>query len=442
MRAFPLVTTLFIKDLASGLAIDEISSDALVPTFTLANNITIPLIGLGSASGVGYLHVDSAIKAGYRFIDTAQSASWGYKENEVGNAVFDAKLRWEDWKTGEADDYVFVQTKIHPQDLGYKSTKEAIARSLSTLRVSSLDSVLLHKPRCWEGVCDHEPEGTWEDSWKALEEAYDDGIVRSVGICDVDDSLLDRLLTKRIKPTIIQNWFDPYHQDKKLRERIAAINTQQEENGQVKGKILYQAYSTLGTQWKMRGYVENPVFDNYILKNIAKKHGVSVPQVLINWATQQGVMVLPASTQISHQEANLNSFAFVLSHEDIDAINSLDGHPPGKRGQRSFHNGNEQGLDPSTIDPNKVDVHFINEINTRVKVYWVQKEGENQEKHILMGEMTRLSDKVNLDSFHGHEFVFKDGTEAGDGRLLHRVSVDRNEGRRQYFKITDMSGEL
>eukprot|EP00804_Cyclotella_cryptica_P023775 CCRYP_011159-RA/>CCRYP_011159-RA protein AED:0.34 eAED:0.34 QI:0/-1/0/1/-1/1/1/0/192 len=192
----------------------------------------------------------------------------------------------------------------------------------------------------------------------------------------------------------------------------------------------------------MKGYAENPVFDNYLLKNIAKKHGVSVPQVLINWATQQGVMVLPASTKISHQEDNFNSFAFVLTQEDIDAIDSLDGHPPGKRGQRSFHNGNEQGLDSSTVDPNKVEVHFINENNKPVQVYWVQKEGSNKEKHILMGEMTKLADKVTLDSFHGHEFVFKDSSASGDGRLLHRVSVDRDEGRRQYFKITDLNGEL
>ncbi|KAL3791810.1 hypothetical protein HJC23_002441 [Cyclotella cryptica] len=373
MRTCPLVTTLLIKQLASGIAIDESSPAALVPTFTLANNITIPLIGLGSASGVGYLHVDSAIKAGYRFIDTAQSASWGYKEHEVGNAVFDAKRRWEDWKNGDADDYV-----------------------------------------CWEGVCDHEPEGTWEDSWKALEEAYDDGIVRSIGICDVDDYLLDRLLTKRIKPTIIQNWLDPYHQDKKLRERIADINMQHEEKGLLEGKFYIKPTAPLEL----------------------------IPQVLINWATQQGVMVLPASTKISHQEDNFNSFAFVLTQEDIDAIDSLDGHPPGKRGQRSFHNGNEQGLDSSTVDPNKVEVHFINENNKPVQVYWVQKEGSNKEKHILMGEMTKLADKVTLDSFHGHEFVFKDSSASGDGRLLHRVSVDRDEGRRQYFKITDLNGEL
>ncbi len=95
---------------------------------------------------------------------------------------------------------MFVQTKIHPQDLGYHATKSKIEQSLQYLHVTSLDSVLLHKPRCWEGICAYEPEGTWEDSWGALEEAYNAGIVRPIGICDVDNHLLDSVLTKRIKP--------------------------------------------------------------------------------------------------------------------------------------------------------------------------------------------------------------------------------------------------
>jgi 2,5-diketo-D-gluconate reductase A len=268
-----------------------------------------------------------------RFVDTAQSASWGYKESEVGNAVFDVKQRWEDWKSGETDEYMFVQTKIHSQDLGYHATKSKIEQSLQNLCVTSLDSVLLHKPRCWERICAYEAEGTWEDSWRAFEEAYayDAGIVRSIGICDVDNHLFDRLLTKRIKPTIIRNWFDPFNQDTQLRKKIAAINKQQEETGLLENKILNQGYSTLSTQWKMRGYVTNPVLDNYVSKNISKKHGVSIPhQVLINWATRQGVMVLPASTDSTHQESNLNSFNFVLTDEEMKDIKQLDGHPPGK----------------------------------------------------------------------------------------------------------------
>jgi diketogulonate reductase-like aldo/keto reductase len=435
MLAFPLIALVLLKQLALGMADEAL---APVPRFTLSNNITIPLVGLGSASGVGYLHVSSAIKAGYRFIDTAQSSSWGYKENEVGNAVADAKMRYEDMKNGDANEYVFVQTKIHPQDLGYKATKAAIELSLSRMRVTSLDSVLLHKPRCWEGVCAKQPEGTWEDSWKALEEAYDAGLVRSIGICDVDNHLLDRLLSKRIKPTIIQNWFDPFNQDKKLRERIASINRQQEEKGLVEGKILYQGYSTMGTQWKMRGYETSPIFDNYVLKNIAKKYNVTIPQILINWATRQGVMVLPASTNSTHQAANLNSFNFALTDYEMEDINALDGHPPGKRKQRSFDNNNEEGV-PKDTDPNKVSVFFINQVgNSNVNVYWVEKGGTNPDKHHLMGEMKRFREQVSLDSFHGHEFVFKDA----EGKLIHKVSIDRDEGKRQYFEITDKSGEL
>ncbi|EED95298.1 hypothetical protein THAPSDRAFT_261394, partial [Thalassiosira pseudonana CCMP1335] len=260
------------------------------PTFTLSNNITIPLIGLGSASGVRYSNVQSAIDVGYKFVDTAQSSSWGYHEAEVGKAIKDAKRRWEDWHSGESNGYVFVQTKIHPQDLGYGATKKAIQLSLERMEVTSLDSVLIHKPRY---------------SWVALEEAVHDGTVRSIGICDVDNSLLDQLLTKRIGPTIIQNWFDPFHQDKELR-------------------LLYQAYSTLGTQWMMRGYTNNPVLNNPILKSLAKKYSVSVPQVVIQWATRQGVMVLPASRNRSHQESNLDISGFRLSDAEMQSIDALD----------------------------------------------------------------------------------------------------------------------
>ena len=220
---------------SSSTAETDNNAGSMIPTFTLSNNITIPLVGLGSASGVTYAHVKSAIEAGYRFVDTAQSHSWGYREEDVGRAVYDAKRRYEDWTGGTTDDYVFVQTKIHPQDLGYQSTKSAIQLSFKRLQVTSLDSILLHKPRCWEGVCSREPEGTWHDSWVALEEAVDSGIVRSIGICDVDNQLLDQLLQKRIAPTIIQNWFDPFHQDKALRQRIDVHNQQNPNN-----KILYQ----------------------------------------------------------------------------------------------------------------------------------------------------------------------------------------------------------
>jgi diketogulonate reductase-like aldo/keto reductase len=67
-------------------------------------------------------------------------------------------------------------------------------------------------------------------------------------------------------------------------------------------------------------HATNSKIEQHVLKNIAKKHGVSRPQVLINWATRQGVMVLPASNDSTPQESNLNSFNFVLSHKEMEDI--------------------------------------------------------------------------------------------------------------------------
>ena len=283
------------------------NSEGEVSQFQLHNGVRVPLVGLGCASGVREQHVRSALDAGYRFFDTAQSYSWGYHEDEVGAAV--AAYKSSVLSAGDADDGqitepadVFVQTKIHPENLGYDATRLAVHVSLKRLKTDRIDSVLIHKPRCWEGACSKEPEGTWQDSWRALEEFVDAGIVGAIGICDVDDRLLDELLQQRIKPHIIQNWMDPLHQYKGIRQRC-------KEEG-----ILFQAYSSLGSQWvHHRGHSTNPVLTNPTLEGIAKKYDVSVAQVIINWATRHGVSVLPASTNAQRQKDNLNSFGFQLS---------------------------------------------------------------------------------------------------------------------------------
>jgi len=388
-----------------------------MPKFTLANNITVPMIGLGGCSGVRYKDFKSAIDIGYQFIDTAQSHSWGYHEEEVGQAMQEAKRRYQDNK----NDFVFVQTKIHPQDLGYRSTKKAIQLSLERLQVTSLDSVLIHKPRCWGDICSHEPEGTWEDSWKALEEAVDLGVVRTIGICDVDDQLLDKLLSKRIKPMVIQNWFDPFHQDYALRRRIESINAAQDKLGSVEKKILYQGYSTLGNQWKYQGYQDNPVMTSPWLQAIAKTYDVSVPEVIIQWATRRGVMVLPASRNPTHQLSNLRSYDFTLDEEEMMAIDALDGKPPQQlRKER---------------DTNEVDIQFTNHADGPVDVFWV----DRNEDHIHVGSMQKPGETLSLTSYHGHSFVFK---KIDGGSLLNRHLVDKSLGSKQNHEIEDRSEEL
>jgi diketogulonate reductase-like aldo/keto reductase len=381
------------------------------------------MVGLGSASGVKYSHVISAIEVGYRFVDTAQSKSWGYTEEDVGNALLGTQMRYEDQSNGE---YVFVQTKIHPEDLGYESTKKMIAVSLDRLRVSSLDSILIHKPHCWPGACTREPEGTWHDSWVALMEAYDTGTVRSIGMCDIDEHLLDEMLAKRIGPHIIQNWFDPYHQDKVFRQRIQRHNIEHPQR-----RILYQGYSSLGTQWfHHKGYTENPVLTNPTLISIALNYGVSVPQVVIQWATRSGVMVLPASTSPDHQISNLNSFEFTLSAEEMAAIDDMDGNPPQQKSGRSRES-----------HPDEVSLNFVNRAEGPVHIYWISDENE----HVHVGQIVATGDSLSLTSYHGHAFVFKDqGYGDGEdvsGKLLGRHVVNRSLGSEQNYEIEDSSVE-
>lgn len=379
--------------------------DGEVPQFELHNGVKVALVGLGCASGVREQHVASALDAGYRFFDTAQSYSWGYHEDEVGEAVAAYKSsspRAGDDQTATA--HVFVQTKIHPENLGYDATRLAVQASLKRLKNDYIDSVLIHKPRCWEGACTKEPEGTWQDSWKALEEFVDAGIVGAIGICDVDDRLLDELLQQRIKPHIIQNWMDPFHQYKGIRQRCKAEG------------ILFQAYSSLGSQWvHHRGHSTNPVLTNPTLESIANKYGVSVAQVIINWATRHGVSVLPASTNADRQRDNLNSFGFQLSDEEMMAIDNLDGKAP----------------KPAEKNPNEVSVVFANHGDGVINSFWVS----NSDEEIHVGSISADGGELALTSFHGHRFVFRDE----DGSMKGEHMVHRKNGQEQRHVI---HGEL
>ncbi|CAE7219223.1 yvgN [Symbiodinium sp. CCMP2456] len=278
---------------------------AEIPVVALRNGRRFPLLGLGCASGVRQSHVLSALEIGYRSFDTAQAYQWGYHEEEVGEAVYLSGIPREE---------LFLQSKIHPEDLGYAATKQALAVSLRRLNTTYLDAILLHKPRCWPGACARHPEGTWQESWRALEDVLDDGLVRAIGICDVDEPLLEELLQQRQKPHIIQNWMDPFHQDREVRQRCREAG------------IQYQAYSSLGTQWvHFRGHILNPVFANQVLRTIAEQREGNVAQVVLAWALHHGVAVIPASTSKERQRSNLDSFGLQLSPADVARIDGLDG---------------------------------------------------------------------------------------------------------------------
>eukprot|EP00929_Paragymnodinium_shiwhaense_P016976 TRINITY_DN12579_c0_g1_i5.p1 TRINITY_DN12579_c0_g1~~TRINITY_DN12579_c0_g1_i5.p1 ORF type:complete len:429 (-),score=42.39 TRINITY_DN12579_c0_g1_i5:43-1239(-) len=362
------------------------------PVATLNNGLKLPMVGLGCASGVGKPHVASALKAGYRHFDTAQAYVWGYKEDEVGDAL---------QESGVAREELLLQSKIHPEDLGYESTKKAVLVSLKRLRVDTLDSMLIHKPRCWPGACSREPEGTWQDSWRALEELYDAGKVRAIGICDVDDVLLDQLIQQRIKPHIIQNWMDPFHQDGHIRDRC------------IKEGIQYQGYSTLGSQWiHFRGHRENPVIGHPVLQRIAEAHNAQVAQVVLNWATRRGVAVVPASRDAERQRSNLDSFGFDLTTEEMSAVDALDGTLEESR-------------------PKHVSIVFENPGPHTLKSYWV---GDAPHGEVLTGEIPS-GGSISMTSYDGHRFIFKHGdTLVGS----HQISTRSGMQQRHAIEWTEL----
>jgi len=274
----------------------------------LSNGVRMPLVGYGCAGRIGRKPLGEALELGYALFDTSQASEW-YLEEELGVALAMSSVNRS---------AVFLTSKLHPRDLGEQSTLRAFPASLRNLQSSTIDAFLLHYPRCFGDLCGgREPEGTWRESWRALESLYEQGQVRALGVSNFSPDELQQLLGfARTPPHIVQSWMDPLHQERPLREVCRAHG------------ILFQAYSTLGTQWAGRGVRVNPVLRHPVLGAVAAEVGRSTAQVALRWALQHGVAVIPRSTKRRHMAEGLDLFAFDLSAAQMASIDSLDGTDP------------------------------------------------------------------------------------------------------------------
>lgn len=281
---------------------------AINTTATLSSGALMPMVGFGCAGQLGRTTLGHALAAGYMLFDTAQATEW-YAEPELGAAIRASNVSRES---------LFLTSKLHPRDLGEQSTLKAFPRSLASLGTSYLDAFLLHYPRCFGNLCGPMPaEGTWRDSWRALESLYERGEVRAIGVSNFGaDELKELIGLARVKPHIVQSWMDPLHQERPVREVCR-------QHG-----ILFQAYSTLGTQWAGQGVKFNPVLRHPVLARIAAEVGRSAAQVALRWAVQHGVAVIPRSSKPSHMAASLALFDFGLTDEHMRDIDNLDGADP------------------------------------------------------------------------------------------------------------------
>jgi diketogulonate reductase-like aldo/keto reductase len=262
------------------MAAGEVTADGRARK--LADGTEIPLLGLGVWQVPDGPECENAVRwaleAGYRHVDTAQAYG---NEASVGRALRDS---------GVPRDDVFITTKFFP---GHKDPEAEAQRSLERLGVEFVDLYIIH----W-------PQGgpTW--AWDGMQRAQQSGYARSIGVSNFSVAELDELLAVAdTPPAVDQVQFSPFEFRRRLLEAC-------EERG-----VVIEAYSPLGTGRHL---------GDEAVAEIAERLGRTPAQVLIRWALQRNLVVLPKSTHETRIEENGQVFDFTLSDADVAALDALD----------------------------------------------------------------------------------------------------------------------
>ncbi len=263
--------------------------------FELHNGVKIPCVGFGTYQAQNGEMAVSAVKAaialGYRHIDTA--AGYGNEES-VGIAVKQSGVRRED---------IFITSKLQNTEHGYENTMKAFEQTMKNLDIDYLDLYLIH----WPNPIKYRNE--WQSAnagtWKAFEELYKAGRIRSIGISNFHPRHIDELMkTAEIAPMVNQI-------------RLCPGDTQDEVVDYCKERsMILEAYSPLGT---------GRIFEVPQMQAIAQKYGKTIAQVCIRWSLQKGYLPLPKSVTESRIRENAEVFDFELSAQDVQSISDLKG---------------------------------------------------------------------------------------------------------------------
>jgi 2,5-diketo-D-gluconate reductase A len=256
-------------------------------TVKLNNGIEMPILGIGvfqiPDANECEKCVINAIETGYRLIDTAASYM---NEQAVGNAIKNC---------GVAREELFITSKLWVQDTGYENTKVAFQKSLDRLQLDYLDLYLIHQPY-----------GDIFGSWRAMEELYEAGKIRAIGVSNFQpDRVMDLIIFNKIPPAINQVETHPFHQ-------------------QIDNQAFLQENNVQIQSWASFAEGKNDMFQNEVLLTLSTKYNKSVAQIILRWLTQRGVAVIPKSVKKERMVENLNVFDFELEANDMENIKNLD----------------------------------------------------------------------------------------------------------------------
>ncbi|CAD5219708.1 unnamed protein product [Bursaphelenchus okinawaensis] len=236
--------------------------------------------------------VEHAIRSGYRMVDTAQVYR---NERYVGEALKNCEN-----KHGIDRHDIFLISKLHPKNNGEKAY-ESVKESLKALEVDYIDLFLIHWPgKTKYRASDKRNEQARELAWRGLERAYDEGLVRAIGVSNYEVSHLNHLLSFcKVHPAVNQCEFHPLYRP------FDVIQWCQKNN------VHFQAYSSLGTS------DSKALLSNDKMLNMAKELDCTVGQLLLAYALNQGISVLPKSTRFEHIEENLKAKEVKLSQDQL-----------------------------------------------------------------------------------------------------------------------------
>ena len=261
------------------------------PTLTLANGVTMPLLGLGTwpmNDSEAAVAVANALDMGYRLVDTAENYE---NERGVGEGIR---------KSGVSRADVFVTTKFNRKWHSVDGAREACEASLARMGLDYIDLLLVHWP--------NPDQDRFVEAYQGLVRLLEAGLVRAIGTSNFKPAHLQRLFDVGLVPHLNQIQLDPYH----LRNDLVDIH-------RAKG-IATGAWRPLGCG--------NAMLADPLITAVAERHGRTAAQVILRWLTQQGFVATPKSADPLRQAQNLDIFGFTLSADEMAVLGTLDRPDP------------------------------------------------------------------------------------------------------------------